>query len=86
MARMPFWHGPCSSGMIVEESPRTQLARLTREIERLRQDAGFWQRSGRPETAEELRTLVVLLEATAKRIEHGLFRSRRRGVPTLFDP
>jgi hypothetical protein len=86
MARTSFWHGPCSFSVALDEAPRAQLARLAQEIERLRQDAMFWQRSGSPETAQELRALVVLLRGTVERIEHGLFRSSRRGVPTLFDP
>jgi hypothetical protein len=72
--------------VMLDENPRAQVARLAREIERLRQDAGFWQRSGKPETARELRALVVLLEGTVERIERRLLRAGRRGVPSLFDP
>ena len=87
MARISFWHGPCFSGVAFDETPRAQLQRLAHEVERLHQDAVFWQRSGRPETAQELRTLLVLLRATVERIERRLLRSeRRRGVPALFDP
>jgi hypothetical protein len=87
MAHTSFWLARAMLfDTMVDEDPRAQLARLAREIERLRQDAKFWQRSGKPETAQELRALLVLLEGTVERIERRLLRVGRRGVPTLFDP
>ena len=72
--------------MVLAESPNEQLKRLVHEIERLRADAASWQRAGKPETAQELRTLVSLLTATVERIEQSLLRARQHGVPTIFDP
>lgn len=86
MARVPLWHDPCSFGVALAETRRTQLERLAREVERLRQDAAFWQRTGNPETARELRALLALLDRTVERIERELCLPRRRGVPSLFDP
>lgn len=72
--------------MVLDERPDEQLRRLAQQVARLRRDATVWQRAGRPDTAEELRTLIVILEGTVDLLRRDLFAPPRRRVPTLFDP
>ena len=72
--------------MLHRETRGEQLRRLRAQLDRLRHDAAAWRAAGKPETAEELHALVIVLRDIVESIARARSRSGRTTEPSPFDP